>query len=351
MIVGINCGHTTNGAGCGAEGIIRESEHTRLVGYALTERLKEAGVEVRDCTVDHAGSQQEYLEKTVALANAENLDWFISIHFNASAGHSGQGVEIYTYKGQAYPEVVTIGNQIAKLGFKNRGIKVGNSLYVIRKTRAKAMLIEVCFCDNENDVGIYNEAGGHAAVAQAIFQGIYTDPKKTTEPKEVTESKKVIESFEEFVGRIAVKDWKERRIVLPSIVVAQAMKESGRGTSELAREANALFGIKKNGWSGKTYRKAATEQREDGSFFTVDHVEWRAYDSFEESIIDHNDYIAERSTDGGKTLRFGPVIGCADYVLAAQYLQECGYATAKNYAESLINDYIEKYRLMRFDEM
>lgn len=345
MVIGINCGHTISGAGCGAEGIIRESEHTRLVGHALTEQFQKAGVEVVDCTVDYAKSQREYLERAVELANARDLDWFISIHFNASAGHNGQGVEIYTYKGKAYPEAAAISDQIARLGFKNRGIRAGESLYVIRRTKAKAMLIEVCFCDNSHDVDIYRNTGSYLAVSQAIFRGIYGD----TQTQNNTGFPKDTESFEEFVGRIAAKDWKERRIVLPSIVVAQAMKESARGKSELAREANALFGIKKNGWTGKTYRKAATEQRADGSFFTVDNVEWRAYDSFEESIIDHNNYIAGRSTDGGKTLRFGPVIGCSDYVLAAQYLQECGYATAKDYAESLINDYIEKYRLIRFD--
>ena len=305
MVIGINCGHTMKGAGCGADGLFRESEHTRLVGHALAEYLKEAGVEIIDCTIDAAGSQKEYLERAVALANSQKLDWFISIHFNASAGHKGQGVEIYTYKGQAYPEAVSIGKHIAGLGFRNRGTKAGDNLYVIRKTKAKAMLVEACFCDNKGDVDIYNGAGGYQTVAQAIFQGLCGNAKKAAAAQTENEA----EEFEEFVGRIAKRDWAERRIVLPSIVVAQAMKESARGRSELAREAHALFGIKKNGWTGKTYRKAATEQRTDGSFFTVDNVEWRAYDSFEESIIDHNDYIACRSTDGGKTLRYGPVIG------------------------------------------
>ncbi|MBD5456582.1 MAG: hypothetical protein HDR23_08985 [Lachnospiraceae bacterium] len=82
----------------------------------------------------------------------------------------------------------------------------------------------------------------------------------------------------------------------------------------------------------------------------MDNTEWRAYDSWEQSILDHNDYIAARSTDGGKTLQYQPVIGCDNYVLACQYLQKCGYATAINYDESLINDYIEKYGLVRFDK-
>ena len=49
--------------------------------------------------------------------------------------------------------------------------------------------------------------------------------------------------FIEFVAQIAVKDWQDRRIVLPSITIAQACKESAFGTSELALNANALFGI------------------------------------------------------------------------------------------------------------
>ena len=119
--------------------------------------------------------------------------------------------------------------------------------------------------------------------------------------------------FDEYIGSIARKDWKERRILLPSVVVAQAVKESGWGTSELAQNAKALFGIKQNGWKGKTYRKTATEQKSDGSIYKVENTVWRAYDNWEQSVIDHNDYIATRSTDGGKTLRYAEIIGCADY--------------------------------------
>lgn len=337
MIVGINCGHTISGPGCGANGLIRESEHTRLVGYALMKLLKEKGVKVVDCTVNEARSQQKYLAEVVEIANSEDLDWFISIHFNASVMHTGQGVEIFTYEGRQYAEALNICSNIAELGFTNRGIKRGNHLHVIRKTKAKAMLIEACFCDNPGDVDIYSQIGAKQAIAQAILNGIYEGVAQAEIP------------FENYVGEIAREDWRKRRIVLPSVVVAQAMKESARGTSELAQKANALFGIKKNGWTGRIYIKEAVEQRADGSYYTVDETQWRAYDSWEQSILDHNDYIATRRIDGGRRLRYESVIGCENYVLACQYLQECGYATALNYAESLINDYIEKYNLPRFD--
>ena len=337
MRVGINCGHTVSGPGSGTNGLIAESEHTRRVGHVLMELLKERGIEAVDCTVDRAQSQKQYLMEVAAVANNQELDWFISIHFNASIMHTGQGVEVFTYDGRQYKEALCICSNLANLGFINRGIKKGNHLYVIRGTKAKAMLVEVCFCDNQEDVDTYGRAGGEDAAAKAIADGICGSGETDNL------------SFEEYVGQIAQKDWEERRIMLPSVVAAQAIKESARGTSELAQKANALFGIKKNGWTGRIYIKEAVEQREDGSYYTVDQTQWRAYESWEQSILDHNDYIATRRMEGGRRLRYEPVIGCENYVLACQHLQECGYAMALNYAESLINDYIEKYNLIRFD--
>lgn len=344
MKIGINCGHTASGAGYGAVGIIEESLHTRLVGNCLMEKMRNAGIKVIDCTVDRAASRKEYLAETAAKANREELDWFVSIHFNASADHQGRGVEVYTYQGRQHPEALAVCTSMRELGFGDRGIKDGTGLYVIRQTKAKAMLIEVCFCDNQADVDLYYAAGAHDAVARAVLSAFIPAAKEG-----LWQHKNHAAEFIQFVGRVAGEDWRERKIILPSVVTAQAIKESAWGTSELARQANALFGIKENGWTGRIYVKTAVEQRKDGSYYAVPQTKWRAYDSPEQSILDHNDYIATRSTDGGRTLRYQPVIGCDNYILACQYLQKCGYATAAGYADSLIHDYIEKYNLTQFD--
>ena len=153
--------------------------------------------------------------------------------------------------------------------------------------------------------------------------------------------------FIQYVANIAVKDWSERKIMLPSVVIAQAILESGWGTTELAQNANALFGIKKNGWTGKVYIKVAAEQRPDGSYYTVDNTEWRAYGSWEESIIDHNNYIATREISAG-VLRYKKIIANADYKEVCQLLKECGYATSLTYSEKLTN-LIDKYNLTQYD--
>lgn len=212
------------------------------------------------------------------------------------------------------------------------------------------MLIEICFCDNEQDMAIYQAAGGAQGVAKAIYKAIYKEVVIPSIQPSKEEHNLTREEFHAFVGRIAQRDWQERHIMLPSIVIAQASIESAVGTSELAQNANALFGIKKNGWTGRVYIKNAEEQNPDGSYRTDANVEWRAYDSWEQSILDHNSYISTRSTDGGKTLRYAPVIGCSDYIPACQYLQQCGYATSQKYAETLIS-YIKKYNLTQYDEV
>lgn len=173
MVIGVNCGHTASGPGYGAAGIIKESEHTRLVGQALMSLLRSAGITVIDCTVDQANTQQEYLAAAVALANRQDLDWFVSIHFNASKNHAGHGAEVYTYEGRQYQDALDVCANLSALGFTNRGVKAGSGLYVIRKTKAKSMLIEVCFCDNEQDMAIYKAAGGAQGIAAAIFEALW----------------------------------------------------------------------------------------------------------------------------------------------------------------------------------
>lgn len=165
--MGVNDGHTIKGPGSGAVGKLVESVVTREVGNEVRKLFKERGHNAINCTIDYANSSSEALSLIVQQANRHDLDWFVSIHFNAGGG---RGVEIYTYEGRQYKDAVDVCKNISDLGFPNRGVKKGNGLYVIRKTKAKSMLIEVCFVDTA-DADQYLQIGAKA-IAKAIVDGI-----------------------------------------------------------------------------------------------------------------------------------------------------------------------------------
>lgn len=119
-----------------------------------------------------------------------------------------------------------------------------------------------------------------------------------------------------------------------SIVLAQAMFESGNGNSELAKNANNHFGIKcKRDWCGSTYLKDDDEQKEC----------FRSYNSVLESYTDHSLFLLSRPW-----YAFLFEIPQSDYKAWCYGLKEAGYATDPKYAKRLI-DLIEKYKLYELD--
>lgn len=100
----------------------------------------------------------------------------------------------------------------------------------------------------------------------------------------------------QFIKRIgtAARSDMQSSGVLASLTIAQAIQESGWGTSTLATMANALFGIKaSNGWSGATYT-VNTQEYLNGSYVTVSSA-FRAYNSWEDSIKGHSDFLLANS--------------------------------------------------------
>ena len=160
----INAGHTKFDKGTGAIGFVKESIETRKIAYKVLQLLAESEHEVIPAIFDRS---ENNLEEAVAASNKINADLFISIHLNAG---KGQGSEIYTWKGKPLARATRVLNGLANVGFKNRGIKDGSKLYVIRNTKCEAMLIEVCFVDNQNDVNLLKNK--YEEIARAIVKGL-----------------------------------------------------------------------------------------------------------------------------------------------------------------------------------
>ena len=146
-------------------------------------------------------------------------------------------------------------------------------------------------------------------------------------------------NYIDVVGAIASTDMKNSG-VLASLTLAQSIVEGAWGKSELAKAANALFGIKATkDWKGKTVTKKTTEYV-DGKKVQVD-AEFRAYDTWEDSVKDHSAFLK-------KYKRYAKVIGETDYKTACKAIAAAGYASDPEYADKLI-EIIETYELDKYD--
>lgn len=211
MIIGINCGHTVSGTvGSGAVGILNESDETRAVGYRLMQKLRKLGNTVIDCTDDNSPTVNANLKKICDMANAQPLDMFLSIHFNSGGG---KGCEAYTYGGTDKSRASQMLDALKSLGFKDRGIKDGSRLYVIRHTTAPACLLEVCFVDTQSDADLYRHLGADLIadkLCEAISGKTPNDSESEIPNKEgeltmtqYEELKKMIEDIERKIDSLA----------------------------------------------------------------------------------------------------------------------------------------------------
>jgi LysM repeat protein len=139
---------------------------------------------------------------------------------------------------------------------------------------------------------------------------------------------------------LAMREMK-RTGIPASIKLAQAILESGGGTSELAVKAKNHFGIKCGSvWKGPSYAKIDDEKGPDGK---PKQSCFRVYDDPYGSYMDHSAFL---QANRYKSLYALPQ---DDYKGWARGLQKAGYATNPKYADKLI-DIIQRYDLHKYDK-
>ncbi len=175
----IDQGHNPEGVNAGAEGFgYREQDINYAVGIYLRDILLEDGrFEVRNSrnTPEESlgTSNATSLAARVRGANEWGADYFISIHCNASENPAANGSEVYVYRqGSAAAELAqqVLEAIVARLGTKNNGVRVNPSLYVLRRTQMPAILVELAYITNENDV--QKLVNDQYAFAYAIYEGL-----------------------------------------------------------------------------------------------------------------------------------------------------------------------------------
>lgn len=189
MRIGMRKAHTK--ASYGAVGVMDEYVESRKL-YPEVVKLLQKYHTIVDCTPDDKLGWGEW-NKGVSIANNSNLDLFFSLHFNSSSGDP-QGTEVCVHPTDI--TAASYGNKIcenmAKLGFRNRGVKNRSDLAETCNIKCASMVVEVCFLQ-KSDSELYKKVGIEKvarAIANAIDSRIPLEVEEATKPTTSTTTTK-----------------------------------------------------------------------------------------------------------------------------------------------------------------
>lgn len=169
----------------GATGVKQEDILTKGLWLKVQTLLSQLGYKVIECTP--YGQRFQNVSGSLGyrckVANSSGATFHLCIHFNCGGGH---GVEAYAVSSTGRQYAQQLCDAIAALGFANRGVKDGSSLFVLKYTNMPAVLLEVCFVDSQEDMNRYNEDAVATAIVNALTgktinsNPVVTDPQQTS---------------------------------------------------------------------------------------------------------------------------------------------------------------------------
>ncbi|HCI0620225.1 TPA: C40 family peptidase [Enterococcus faecium] len=157
------------------------------------------------------------------------------------------------------------------------------------------------------------------------------------------------QTTDQFLKKIAddAQEIGQKEGIYASVMMAQAILESGSGNSLLSSEPNHnLFGIK-GSYKGSSVTFNTLEQDSSGQSYQI-HAQFRKYPSYKESLEDYADLIKNGLTGNPDFYKPTWKSETKDYKEATKYL-EGRYATDRQYSQKL-NAIIEAYDLTKYDE-
>lgn len=168
-MISINAGHGYNSTGCFGNGL-HEEIYVRNILKRVKKILINSNIDFKDSTIDYATSQKT-LEYQCLITNINKCNLAISIHVNCSNNTTANGIECHVF-GKNSTKAINFSNKLlAKMTYlKNRGVKYSPTLYFLKHTNCQAIIIELGFASNKNDVNILNN--NEQKIAEMIAQTI-----------------------------------------------------------------------------------------------------------------------------------------------------------------------------------
>jgi N-acetylmuramoyl-L-alanine amidase len=155
---------------------LKEKDISLAVALETGNFLQSAGCEVVFTRIDDQVSWFEDANQDLftrcKIANLSSVDLFVSIHCNSASNPDAHGTETYSYAasdtGQGAEAAQLIQTELVNaLGLPNRGTKTAN-FYVLRETKAPAVLTELAFISNPQEEQLLNQKDFQVKAAKAI---------------------------------------------------------------------------------------------------------------------------------------------------------------------------------------
>lgn len=172
MLILLDYGHGGKDPGATYKGR-HEADDVLSLGQAVAKRLRAAGVLIDETRTSNITVS---LGQRVKLEQQKKYDFFISFHRNAFKPEVGTGAEVYIYnltnplsKSKTLAEKIQ--NALVHVGYHNRGVKEAD-FYVLKHTKAPALLLEIGFIDNSTDNALFDSKFQEIAsrIANAILE-------------------------------------------------------------------------------------------------------------------------------------------------------------------------------------
>ena len=163
----LSAGHGGSDAGAIANGLYEKTVNLNTLLVCKDELERHGVIVVCSRTKD----ENDPVSEEVKEANASGADIAVSFHANAGGG---DGFEAFYFDSSAKGKKLArlCEKYVKALGQNSRGIKAGNHLQFIKKTKMTAVLVESFFLDNAKDKCIGDTVAEHTAFGVAYAKAI-----------------------------------------------------------------------------------------------------------------------------------------------------------------------------------
>lgn len=218
-----------------------ENEFNRAVVKYLDIELKRCGFKTLLVAPTDADTP---LPDRVKLANDAKVDFYLSVHANALLGEWGThgGIETFAYnstKSQAAAKIIH--KQLLQgTPLRDRGVKDGSHLYVLKNTTMPAVLVECAFMDNLGEAKLLLLDSYRRECATELAKGVCEYFGVAYKAEEVVVAKPVSGITKERVGTTDVY-W--LKLEAGTVEKADFIYKKGAKVSQITKDSGADFGI------------------------------------------------------------------------------------------------------------